>query len=538
MAKKTNRMMLNAKSTAQMDKILEAQTTQVRMDYLKTALYPDEFGSRMPDELTQATNLYRSLREFTLVANMDGTVNAGKFSFAVKPIIGDTTSPSSFQVGIVDNTSGWPTNFQDSSAYVKDNLYSDPRVDPLINQLTGPPLGSYSQFTDFNASLPATANVLDGQCFAVGNVVKENLMVTQLPVYDAAITVGPFVGKSFQNCIGFSVPPGVYRFHPFVYVTGSLTNTSTPGLFLGFLNSKTQELTGYIEIYPGTTVQYGVGQTNIDIVTEWSAAVYSTSQSLFEDVLWDINVPQDTTMFLALDINAVGYNNLRTGMSLCATVSPKFPLISNYGTVVKLRPIALAALVTCTLPELTAGGNIVGYSAPSGDIDAYFYNTSSIVGPYQDWANLARNNKGLNTHDGNFKEGTYVWTQPWDKNDTLLRTPVDSVSYPYQGIIVSGQVNPTVQLSGLVEVGRIRIVILYEYITDSRLFLGESCFGSTADLDWVLAYLGTQQHAMENPEHPSKLASMVKKAAGWVTRAVPHVQSGLKVASGIASLFI
>lgn len=287
--------MLNAKSQAQMDKILAAETTTVRMNYLKTALYPDEFGSRMPDELTQATNLYRSLREFTLVANMDGTVNAGKFSFAVKPIIGDTSSPSSFQVGIVDNSSGWPTEFTSSSAYVKDNLYSDPRVDPLINQLTGPPLGSYSQYTNFGASLPAIPNVIDGQCFTVDNVKSENLIVTQLPVLDAPITVGPFVGKSFQNCIGFSVPPGVYRFHPFVYVLGSLTNTNTPGLFLGFINSKTQELTGYIEIYPGSTVQYGIGQTNIDIVTEWSANVYSTSQSLFEDVLWDINVPTDTT---------------------------------------------------------------------------------------------------------------------------------------------------------------------------------------------------------------------------------------------------
>lgn len=538
MAKKSNRQMLNEKSQRQMDSITTVETSKLRMEYLKTALYPDEFGCRLPDELTQSTNLYRSLREFTLVANMDGTVNAGKFSFAVKPIIGDVRSPSSYQVGIVNNTTGWPTEFSLPGSYVSSNLYSDPRIDPLINQLTGPPLGSYSQWTNFTAAVTPTANTLDGQIFTVDNVQQENLQVTQVAIPDFILTDGPLAGYNVQNLHGYTTSPGVYRVHPWCYINGTLSNTMPLGLVIGFINTKTLASLGYYQLSYGATFGVGFGLSNLSRVTDWAANLYSTSQSLFEDGLFDIDLPTDTAIYFALNISNNGVSNVYAGFSCTATVSPSFSLISDYGTVVKLRPVACSALVTCTLPELTAGGNIVAYSAPSGDIDAYFYNTSSVMGPYQEWANLARNNKGLNTHDGNFKDGCYVWTQPWDKNDTLLRTPTESVSYPYQGIIVSGQVNPTVQLSGLVEIGRIRIVIIYEFITDSRLFLGESCFGSTADLDWVLAYLGAQRHAMENPEHPSKLAAMVKSAARWVTKAVPAVQSGLRVASGIASLFI
>jgi len=539
MAKKTSREQLNQKSQQTLNNIVNVETNKLRMEYLKTALYPDEFGSRLPDELTQSTNLYRSLREFTLVANMDGTSNAGRFSFAVKPIIGDTVSPSSYQVGIVNNVSGWPTEFSLPSAYISSNLYSDPRVDPLINQLTGPPLGSYSSWTHFAAAVPVTANTVDGQAFAFGNIQQDNLTVTQVAIPNFVISDGALSGTACDNLIGWTVSPGVYRIHPWVYVVGSLTATVTPGLFLGFVDTKTLQLTGYFQFGTSPTlVTYGLGTTNVQRVTLWAANIYNTSQSLFEDLVVDVDVPPNTAMFWGLNISSVGYNNLYTGFCMAATINQAFSQVSNYGTVVKLRPVACSALVTCTLPELTAGGNIVAYSAPSGDVDAYFYNTSATMGPYQDWANLARNNKGLNTHDGNFKDGCYVWTQPWDKNDTLLRTPQDSVTYPYQGIIVSGQVNPTVSLTGLVEIGRIRIVIIYEFITDSRLFLGESCYGSTADLDWVLAYLGAQRHAMENPEHPSKLASIVKGAARWISKAVPAVQSGLKIASGVASLFI
>jgi hypothetical protein len=190
------------------------------------------------------------------------------------------------------------------------------------------------------------------------------------------------------------------------------------------------------------------------------------------------------------------------------------------------------------LPEINAGGNIVAMSCPSGDIDNYFYQTSAQMGPYQEWACLARTNKGNLLHDGNFKDGSYTWSQPWDKNDCLMRTPTESLDYKYQGIIVSGQLNPSVALSGLVNCGRIRIAIVYEYTTDNRLFNPHSCLGSTADLDWVLAYLGQQQHSTENSDHLAVIKNILKKGAEVVSYSVPKIVKAANLAGQVAALMI
>lgn len=144
--------------------------SKMRVDFVKSLIYPDQCCERMPDELTQPTELYKSIREFALIANMDGTANAGKFSFAVKPILGSLDQPSHYQVGIVDNSNGWPSTFSTASAYVGQNLFSDPRVDPMIAPLLLNLPGEYYNQSHTAGSLPGVVGFARGDYFCTSDV--------------------------------------------------------------------------------------------------------------------------------------------------------------------------------------------------------------------------------------------------------------------------------------------------------------------------------------------------------------------------------
>lgn len=544
--KKTTAQMLNSRSANIANNIVNSANLEsaLRQDFVKTLIYPDQYGSRMPDELTQPTVLYRSVREFALIANMDGTVNAGKFSFAVKPILGDLNQVTQYQVGIVNPSFGWPTDFSVPSSYVSQNLYSDPRIDPMAAPLLSSLPGQFFTTTHADDQIySGSATQRYGQFFAgadnaTGNTTTIRQTALQIPHNLGSSLV--YQGVTYLEPTYWHFPEGIYSIHPYFHINGGLSSTTGYPLMMMLAVDLKNQVDGYVTFQHGsTTVVNGYFVGNYQSLVDWEATIYNTSQSLIDDISFNFRSDGNHRFVFAVAL-PVGQTvtDVYSGLIIDTTYDSSLPVTANSGSVVKIRPLACSALVTCTLPELTAGGNIIGYSAPPGDIDNYYYRTSSVMGPYQDWQNLARNNKGLNTHDGNFKDGTYVWTQPWDLNDTLMRTPTEAVEYAYQGIIISGQVNPTVQLSGMVEIGRIRIIILYEYITDNRLFLGESCFGTSNDLGWCLSFLASHQHAMENNEHAKKLKNIVQSAARWVTKSVPTMKKGLEMASGIAKLVL
>jgi hypothetical protein len=539
--------MLTPKAKAVTENIISSVEIENRRDFVKTLIYPDQYSHRIPDDLTQPTNLYRSLREFALVANMDGTVNAGKFSFAVKPILGSSDAVNHFQVGIVDNTTGWPSDFTDPNSYVSDNLSSNPKRDPMILPLLAPAPGQY--VTTFyqpgdlsgNTGFPfgTTATTWPGSTVTI----KESNLDLYTSFYPTLNVTSTPLQPSYvaNNVTLFHLSSGCYNINPWFHVLGTWNAVSVVPMVLDVVAVDSQlNVVGHITFHRAAADEFtGVFKqgVNVDIINDWSANLLAVGQSLIMDINFNLVTDEKYSYGLIMKFGA-NPTNIVSGVIINTAVDDTLPFTSNSGSIIKLRPVALSALVTCTLPELTAGGNIIGYSAPPGDIDGYYYKTSSTMGPYQDWQNLARNNKGLCTHDGNFKDGTYVWTQPWEVNDTLMRTPTESLEYPYHGIIVSGQVNPTVNLSGLVEIGRIRIAILFEYTTDSRLFNPEPCYGTPMDLSWCLNFLASQQHATENKDHLKNLKRIVSGAAAWITRSVPAMKQGLDLASGIAKIIL
>jgi hypothetical protein len=541
---KSNRSSLTKTVKKEHKNVLDVETERVRKEYMHTVLYPDDYSYRMPDELTQPTSMYRSLREFTLTANIDGSADSGRFSFAVKPILGNISDVHQFQTGIVDNTTAWPADFTSADSYIQSNLGSNPRIDPMVLPLTGLSPGFYQASANLNYTATSPGTYVDG-FFSPGFANSGDLPVKPIVTSLTSIPItSGFTGVYTNNNLGptvsvFSVPTGTYYFSPVVDALSnwSVATINKPQIAL-FAFTKDLVNVGTYVASSTVSVITGVfsGQVNEVLVVEDGIAAVQQKLTSDERVL--VNLDSDYLYGFGVSIVAASNPNLATGFTLISTADSSLTSLSNSGSMIKMRPIACACLVTCTLPEINAGGNIVAYSAPPSDIDNYYYETSSQIGPLQLWENLARLNKGELLHDGNFKDGAYVWTQPWDKNDTLMRPPTIANRYGYQGLIVSGQVSPSVGLTGNVVVGRIRIAILYEYLTDSRLYITESCFGSTADLDWVLSYLGSQKHASENADHLQRIRSIISQGAKFMSDSIPSILRGVQTAGKIAALLV
>lgn len=528
--------LVSPKLKAQMDYLetLKDQD-QLRLSYMKTLMYPESYSYRAPDETTLPTVLYRSCREFSIVANMNPAlgVDVGRFSFAMQPVFGSTSTTQSFQVGIVNNTAVWPTAYSNPATYVSDIRGDDPRVDPYLDILTSDSSGQFYH-VDVDSQSFSTGNVWEGDPFkfitpALVNTLDISAVIGSSPIFDFGVSLN----GSVQNAWRYSIPAGTYNLN--LINRGTYTSVLNGALRLLCLSINDQNIVdGAFTLGFGisfATYGYMINKAErLDATFEqWQVA----SENILIGLAINFNTASDHTYVFALA--AVGQNltatNFACGLCLTATSDSSLNGVSNSGIIIKARPVAMSALFTCTLPDINAGGNIVGYSAPSGDVHNYYYNTSQSVGPFQNWEVLARNNKGMCTHDGNLKQGTYVFTQPWDKNDMLFRTPLELNAYPYQGIIISGQVNPSVGYSGLIEIGRLRVITIFEYTTDSRLFDPQACIGSGTDVDFVLSMLSQVDHAYENNDHLKRLGDFLKKGAKFVGANIPTMIKGLQLAS-------
>jgi hypothetical protein len=424
----------------------------------------------------------------------------------------------------------------------------------MIAPLTAGPLGYKEITSNANPSLIGQWSSLvpyhqestysvTGQLLVESKEVANNTETTPFSITFAGVTynISRYNGSASDrgNVVGIKVETGVYFVSPIAIMYGNWNNTGGACNFGMFALDDSNNCVGVYYSSGGSTVSQGVFLGQIFTLTDFDGSIHNLAQGLTIDnrVIARLNSSY-TYLICGAFSQFAGSNGFYTGFTIATTSDERIPTVSDSGSIIKMRPIACSALVTCTLPEINAGGNIVAYSAPSADIDNYYYKTSPQLGPFQEWENLARTNKGQLLHDGNFKDGCYVWSQPWDKNDTLMRTPTEVNDYAYQGIIVSGQLNPSVALTGVVNVGRIRICIVYEYTSDNRLFPGESCYGTTNDLDWVLSYLGSQQHATENGSHISSLKNIIKTGASFVTKSVPTVMKAVDTAGKVAGLLL
>jgi hypothetical protein len=500
---------------------------EIRANYLKTALYPETHADRMPDESTLPTVIYRSVRELSIVANMDGTANAGRFSIAALPVLGNKNIVPEYQLGVVNNNSGWPTDFRQAGSYLADTDGDDPRVDPYLELLTNTSSGLF----ELENTLPLTLDpsTYEGGVMNPTSIPYNSLDAVVKLVGGYNFTVGGLTGF-VNNARSISLPPSTYNVN--YNLTSQITSTTGTNGMIFLCIERDENGTAIGAFRTG----YGVSFATYGTMDANRLFARFSLLSIGSEVMGSVSINFEAKskrdyIFAVQTLQPMTASTADSDIVLIPVLDDDLNTVSDSGVIIKMRPIAQSALFTCTLPDINAGGNIVGYSAPAGDIQNYYYDTSNTVGPYQNWEVLARNNKGICTHDGMLKQGTYVFSQPWDKNDVLMRTPTDSLSYPYQGIIISGQVNPSVGLTGLIEIGRLRVVTVFEYTTDARIFTPMTCIGSTNDLDYVLAYLSQCQHAMENPIHFKQLGDYMKKGIKFIGDNIPTMIKGLTLAS-------
>lgn len=515
--------------------------SETEQSYLKTLLYPDQYSFRPTDIVSQPTTLYRSVREFALVVNMDNTINSGRFSLAVQPKLGGTDSLNHYQVAIVNNSIGWPTStqFSQASTYVTNNLGVDPRVDPNVPTLTYPPIGNlaltsfgYSgDLVHFNMSGAFTV-VSQSQFGVMANFVT---MPTDLTLPN---TVEVYAHAPYNQ--GISLPCGSYAFSQYTENQGTFSGTLsyTAGFIL------TNKI-GNIVLgawYRGPSGNYAYGLVNdpryVQINHDHSGQIHNGNQGLINIVQTVINF-NDDMVYVPIFLGPIqNTNQIAFEITIQPSMVQAQDVASDCGNISKLRPIAMSCLVTNTSPDLIGGGDIVAYSAPPGVIAKDYFQSSSTMGNYQKWEDLARNNKGILTHDGKFKEGAYLFYQPYDTNDLLLRDPLSANDYDYPGLIVSGQFSSGSNATGLIEVGRIRIIILFEYITDNPVFEAESQYGSSYSIEKILTCVSTMPHAMENKIHLQTIANYIKKAAKFTIANAGKVHKAVNMASGIAKLLV
>jgi len=530
------------KRNALIDSVQESQFSESEKCYLKTLLYPDQFSFRPTDIVSQPTTLYRSVREFALTVNLDNSVNSGRFSFAVQPKLGGTDQLNHFQTAIVDTTNGWPdqTLYGDQSTYQASNFGVDPRVDPNVPTLTYPPIGNIALSGVIYSGDQVHFNMMGGVSTLPDTKFNMQANFVTMSV-DLVTPGGTTVYAHSPYNQGLWLPCGAYAISQYTENTSTFAGNLSYAAGFILTNRAGSVIRGIW--YRGTA---GAGElTGICADNKYvffnhdhSGVIHNVNQGLINIVQFVLNFDDDmlyVPIYLGPSCNV---NTISVKIAIEPSMVKFQDTASNCGNISKLRPVAMSCLVTNTSPDLIGGGDIVAYSAPPGVIAKDYFSSTTAMGSYQKWEDLARNNKGILTYDGKYKEGAYAFYQPYDTNDLLLRDPVAANDYDYPGIIVSGQFNSANATTGLIEVGRIRVIILFEYITDNPVFEAESQLGSSFSIEKILTCVSTFPHAMENKIHMKKIAEMFKSAARWTVNNAPKMHKAVSMAAGIAKLMI
>lgn len=521
--------------------VKESSFSITEQEYLKTLLYPDQYSSRPTDIVSQPTTLYRSVREFALTVNLDNTINSGRFSFAVQPKLGGTDLLNHYQTAIVDTTNGWPATSQFSNhlSYQSSNFGVDPRVDPNVPTLTYPPIGNISIGGYGYSGDQVHFNML-GEPYVVPNSSFNVLPNFVTMANDLLLPNGVTVYAHAPYNDGIWLPCGSYSISQYTENQGTFAGTLTYAAGFILTNKAGTNILG--AWYRGTygTYAYGVvADPNVVFINhDHSGTIHNNNQGLINIVQFILNFVDDMVYIPIFLGPAQNNSQIAFEITIAPAMITYHDTASNCGNVSKLRPIAMSCLVTNTSPDLIGGGNIVAYSSPPGVIAKDYFGSTAAMGSYQKWEDLARNNKGILTYDGKYKEGAYAFYQPYDTSDLLLRDPVTANDYDYPGIIVSGQFSSGGSLTGIVEVGRIRVIILFEYITDNPVFEAESQYGSSYSIEKILTCVSTMPHAMENKIHLKTIAEYIKKAAKFTIDNAGKMHKAVNMASGIAKLLV
>lgn len=376
----------------------------------------------------------------------------------MQPKLGTISAPAQNNVSIVQFQSENDVDFTSTSSYVTNISGTDPRVDDNAQTLCFAP----SAFFSMQATSPS-ATAMDYRTATLSTLNRG----LSIDVRESA----PGVWNRLLFPIGTWLL-SIYQISP--------------------VSGQTLQFTGC----PTATVAGSLSAGSSYSLT-WTGTVVSTASLSYLTIAYS-PLASSTTQYITITPIATSSNT--TSM--------------NYGNVKKIRPIAMSALMSYSATTLQNGGMVSACLVPGDTLtDNVFTNSPILGGNYQLWENLSRVPRAYN---GPLKEGTYTYWRPDSDLDCYLRSPDEMNAYNYPSIVISGEFSPATTLSGLVEVGRLEVVTVYEWTTTSTLFESFTRVGSHSVMDAVNNAVAPYPTSMSNPIHLADVKRYFQNAVKWI----------------------
>lgn len=482
------------------------------MDYLASLISPATTTCRIPDAYPRPTACFTTIQSFDVPIYNDNYSN-GKFSFCAQPILGDTTTPSHYQLAVSNNeyfnsnSISWDdVNWSNANSYITTNGQGkDIRVDPNSGVMTTPPPTFYGTTFNVGTSTDLAPNVL------LSNVVP------QTNKFADSTTTFPLTSPGNPNPM-FSVPNGVPAYSggavllPFgdwaVTVSAKFQATAVPA-------------SGYAAI---NFLNYGpnAGQIYFAGIQQPQTVISTTGVTLtVAATMQVVSSPGSNILSFGICSDQVGTSSTSTSLisgtvSACTvTISPaNFATSAAYlsgGIIEEIRPVSMATLVTYQGTTLNNGGEItINYLDNNLIANNFFQTNSGGIGQLQN-INVLRTTPG--NYDGPLKDGAYCIWAPYQNNDMSFYNPVSMNSHGYPGIVCTGFFSPDAAVASASSVLRVFLYVNYEYTTKYTCIETKTIFGSTAVLEEALLILKASQFACQNRQHLQKIRELLRK--GW-----------------------
>lgn len=487
-------------------------------EYLRCLIDPAGNSARIPDAYPRPTAVFTTEQSFDVPLLVDA-YSGGKFSFALQPILGDTSTPTHYKCAVSNaarmastQTTWDQVNWSDPSAYLTiAGNGADVRIDPNSGVLTAtPPTFFGDNFSVASGStdlgpLALMSNMPTGQTPSVDNTAtykfsSPSAINPYFPALSAA--QNPYPGAVV-------IPFGAWNVSvsaKFQLTTASSTGTVAIG-FNEFLDAGgINRSVNPVAIQQPQTVSPSLNTTYTAAATFQFVSV--PGNNIFAPMLSQ----QQTGTNFAINTGIVG-----TVSATTITIAPtNFASSSTYqsgGIIEEIRPVAMATLVTYMGTTLNNGGEIASnYLDSTLMTNNFFQSNTAGLGQLQNINNL-RSTPGK--HDGPIKDGTYCIWAPYQSNDLSFRSPSEMNSYRYPGIVVSGYFSPDAAVVAPQSVLRVMVYTCYEYTTKFTCIETKSIPGSTATTEDALLILKQIKFATTNKGHLENIRRSLRRGWEW-----------------------
>lgn len=460
----------------------------------------------IPDQSIGATDtgIITSLLSFDVPINSGAVSEPGRFGLIVSPTLGDSGSPGTYKVAMVDTSLGWPADLSKAASYVRNSGGTTLTVDRGYRMLLMPSLSYFEANGTNGGSLiqgPLGGGGPPDGTTAVGSwTINASSADNENPTLGGARFVTfPAVGTS-----RVTLPIGQWTVEMNVQYVGASGNAVTI--------IATPANPGSVSVSTQLVVS-AIGQ--IDTVYTWVITVYDTAQVI------DFTFGNPPTQNWNTEIEI--YSTWARPDKLATPAPRGYPL--NGGYVAEYVPVAMSVLATFMLPELTVAGDIAAsVLAPNVCARNVFTPLASLETGNPLF--VESNRTFPMAYDGKVRDGSYSVWMPSGPDDMRLRSPSDTRDRDWPCVCVSGKVSGG---TGIQLALRVKVFTTYQYSTDFRLFPLCKRLGSTQAMEDAFRLLMTFPRNAQNGKHWDNIRDFFRRAAGLVKRGMDFYQSNKAV---------